>query len=136
MEKSTGRAQSSQCPHSKPSNSNPNTAPLKLLSQLLPQLKKFDGVTAVEWKSRREVGNEHQLRKVFKLIDTDGGGSLSQDELRASMKDPKIAELVGMDPIEIEPILIKILAAGGYDEECSFEDFCYWFSNAGSIGGM
>eukprot|EP00658_Telonema_sp_P-2_P061807 TRINITY_DN5046_c0_g1_i5.p1 TRINITY_DN5046_c0_g1~~TRINITY_DN5046_c0_g1_i5.p1 ORF type:complete len:206 (+),score=57.82 TRINITY_DN5046_c0_g1_i5:423-1040(+) len=103
---------------------------------LLPQLKKFDGVTAVEWKSRREVGNEHQLRKVFKLIDTDGGGSLSQDELRASMKDPKIAELVGMDPIEIEPILIKILAAGGYDEECSFEDFCYWFSNAGSIGGM
>ena len=74
-----------------------------------------------------------QLREVFQIIDSDGGGTLDQDELRAAVKDPEvthslvrqmthslvvqIAKLMMMDPVEIEPILFKILNANGPEEE-------------------
>lgn len=95
---------------------------------MLPQVKKLDGVSAVEWRNKMEGGNEKQLREVFQMIDSDGGGTLDQDELRAAVKDPEIAKLMMMDPVEIEPILFKILNANGPEEEITFEDFCYWFS--------
>jgi len=94
---------------------------------LLPQIKKLDGVSAVEWRNKMDSGNEKALREVFKLIDADGGGTLDQDELRAAVKDPEIAKLMMMDPIEIEPILFKIVGAMEPEDEVSFEDFCYWF---------
>jgi len=95
--------------------------------KLLPQIKKLDGVSAVEWRNRMDSGNEKQLREVFKMIDADGGGTLDQDELRAAVKDPEVAKMMMMDPVEIEPILFKILKAGGEEDEITFEDFCYWF---------
>merc|ERR1711865_183237 len=96
----------------------------------LPQLKKLDGGSAVDWRNKMDSGNEKELREVFGMIDADGGGTLDQDELKAAVKDPKIAELMGLDPIEIEVILFKILkAAASPEEEVSFEDFVYWFSN-------
>eukprot|EP00657_Telonema_sp_P-1_P012581 TRINITY_DN9226_c0_g1_i1.p1 TRINITY_DN9226_c0_g1~~TRINITY_DN9226_c0_g1_i1.p1 ORF type:complete len:282 (+),score=102.11 TRINITY_DN9226_c0_g1_i1:131-976(+) len=95
--------------------------------KLLPQVKKLDGVSAVEWRNKMDSGNEKQLRQVFKMIDADGGGTLDQDELRAAVKDPEIAKLMMMDPVEIEPILFKIMKASGEEEEVTFEDFCYWF---------
>merc|ERR1711904_20494 len=95
--------------------------------ELLPNLKKLDGVSSIEWDKKMNSGNEKQLREVFMKIDADGGGTLDQDELRAAVKDPEIAEQMKMEPVEIEVILFKILKTGA--EEVSFEDFCYWFKN-------
>merc|ERR1712086_31925 len=95
----------------------------------LPTLKKLDGISAVDWRNKMESGNEKELRDVFQLIDADGGGTLDQDELKFAVKDPKVAEMMGLDPVEIEFILVKILNSKGPDEEVTFEDFCYWFSN-------
>merc|ERR1711865_636716 len=95
----------------------------------LPTLKKLDGISAVDWRNKMDSGNEKELRDVFQLIDADGGGTLDQDELKFAVKDPKVAEMMGLDPVEIEFILFKILNANGPDEEVTFEDFCYWFSN-------
>merc|ERR1712086_375754 len=95
----------------------------------LPTLKKLDGISAVDWRNKMDSGNEKELRDVFQLIDADGGGTLDQDELKFAVKDPKVAEMMGLDPVEIEFILVKILNSKGPDEEVTFEDFCYWFSN-------
>merc|ERR1711934_935284 len=95
--------------------------------EILPNLKKLDGVSCIEWRDRMNTGNEKQLREVFLKIDADGGGTLDQDELRAAVKDPEIAAYMKMEPVEIEVILFKILKTGA--EEVSFEDFCYWFKN-------
>merc|ERR1711865_1129903 len=95
----------------------------------LPTLKKLDGIAAVDWRNKMDSGNEKELRDVFQLIDADGGGTLDQDELKFAVKDPKVAEMMGLDPVEIEFILVKILNSKGPDEEVTFEDFCYWFSN-------
>merc|ERR1711988_897357 len=65
--------------------------------EILPGLKKLDGISCIEWKQRMDSGNEKQLREVVMKID----------------------------PVEIEVILFKILKTGA--EEISFEDFCYWF---------
>ena len=51
------------------------------------------------------------------MIDADGGGTLDQDELKFAVKDPKVAEMMGLDPVEIEFILVKIMNANGPDEE-------------------
>merc|ERR1711871_1313032 len=96
------------------------------IMEILPNLKKLDGVSCIEWNDRMNTGNEKQLREVFLKIDADGGGTLDQDELRAAVKDPEIAAYMKMEPVEIEVILFKILKTGA--EEVSFEDFCYWFS--------
>jgi len=93
----------------------------------LPNLKKLDGISVIEWKQKMDSGNEKQLREVFMKIDADGGGTLDQDELRAAVKDPEIAAFMKMEPVEIEVILFKILKSGA--EEISFEDFCYWFKS-------
>merc|ERR1712166_234540 len=95
----------------------------------LSNLEELDGVSAVDWCNKMDSGNEKELREVFQLIDADGGGTLDQDELKFAVKDPKVAEMMGLDPVEIEFILFKILNANGPDEEVTFEDFCYWFSN-------
>jgi len=97
--------------------------------QILPGLKKLDGVSTIEWQDRMSTGNEKQLREVFMQIDSDGGGTLDPDELRAAVKDPDIAAQMRMDPVEIEVILFKILKTGA--EEVSFEDFCFWFKSDG-----
>jgi len=94
--------------------------------KILPNLKKLDGISCIEWKQKMESGNEKQLREVFMKIDADGGGTLDQDELRAAVKDPEIAAYMKMEPVEIEVILFKILNTGA--EEITFEDFVYWFS--------
>lgn len=94
--------------------------------KILPNLKKLDGISCIEWRQKMECGNEKQLREVFMKIDADGGGTLDQDELRAAVKDPEIAAYMKMEPVEIEVILFKILNTGA--EEITFEDFVYWFS--------
>merc|ERR1712159_899363 len=97
---------------------------------MLPNIKKLDGGATIEWQQKVSSGNEKQLREVFQMIDADGGGTLDQDELRAAVKDPEIAKQMMMDPIEIELILFKIAKSlEGPEDEVSFEDFCYWFSN-------
>merc|ERR1712086_806656 len=83
----------------------------------LPTLKKLDGISAVDWRNKMDSGNEKELRDVFQLIDADGGGTLDQDELKFAVKDPKAAEMMGLDPVEIEFILVKILNSKGPDEE-------------------
>jgi len=97
------------------------------IMEKLPNLKKLDGISVIEWKQKMETGNEKQLREVFQKIDADGGGTLDQDELRASVKDPEVAAAMGLDPVEVELILFKILNSGA--EEVTFEDFCYWFKS-------
>merc|ERR1711934_92192 len=95
--------------------------------QILPSLTKLDGISKIEWEDKMNSGNEKQLREVFMKVDADGGGTLDQDELRAAVKDPEIAAMMKMEPVEIEVILFRILKTGA--EEVSFEDFCYWFKN-------
>jgi Ca2+-binding EF-hand superfamily protein len=95
---------------------------------ILPTLKKLDGVSCIEWNTRMNSGNESELREVCNRIDADGGGTLDQDELRASVKDPEIAKFMKMEPVDIEVILFKILKTGA--EELSFEDFCYYFKSS------
>jgi len=69
--------------------------PAKVLN-LLPNLKKLDGISVVEWKFQMAKGNEEQLHYLFEKIDADGSGTIEYDELQAALKDDEVRREMGV----------------------------------------
>jgi len=57
---------------------------------VLPNLRRLDGVAAVQWRTRITEGNEKELRDLFDKMDTDGSGDLDLAEVKAALEDAEI----------------------------------------------
>lgn len=57
---------------------------------LLPNLRRLDGIAAVQWRTKITEGNEVELRSLFEQMDADGSGDLSLQEIRVALDDEKI----------------------------------------------
>merc|ERR1711988_858383 len=105
--------------------------PIKVLP-LLPNLKKLDGISAIEWKVKISEGNEKQLRWLFEKIDADSSGDISIGELKAAMKDDDIRREMGVAKESAEKVF------GEMDDDdsgsISWEEFAQYFSTKQDLG--
>jgi len=81
--------------------------PAAVLKQL-PNLKKLDGISVIEWKVKMSEGNEKQLKWLFEKIDADGSGDLSIGEMKAAMKDDDIRREMGVAKDKAEDIFAQM----------------------------
>jgi len=77
--------------------------PIAIL-KMLPNIKKLDGISVVEWKVRISEGNEKKLEALFKMIDADGSGDISVNEMRAAMKDDEVRREMGVSKQSAEDV--------------------------------
>jgi len=57
---------------------------------ILPNLRRLDGIAAVQWRTKITEGNERELRELFDKMDTDGSGDLDLAEVKAALDDAEI----------------------------------------------
>merc|ERR1711988_1737148 len=81
--------------------------PIEVL-KILPNLKKLDGISAVEWKVKISEGNEKQLKQLFEKIDIDGSGDISLAELKEAFSDDDIRRDTGVARESAESIFAKM----------------------------
>jgi len=81
--------------------------PLAIL-KLLPNLKKLDGISVVEWKIKISEGNEKQLRWLFEKIDQDSSGDISVAEMTAAFRDDDVRREMGVSKDSVESFFSKI----------------------------
>lgn len=91
----------------------------------LPNLRKLDGISMVEWNSKMQDGNGAQLKEVFDKIDTDGSGSLSVKELKDSMNDADVQAFLKISPAKVDAAFAQMDADGS--GEISWAEFEAFF---------
>ena len=57
---------------------------------ILPNLRRLDGIAAVQWRTKITEGNERELRELFDKMDADGSGDLDLAEVKAALDDAEI----------------------------------------------
>jgi len=97
----------------------------QFVKEKLPNLRKLDGITMVEWNMKMNEGNGAQLKEVFDKIDTDGSGSLSVKELKESMNDTDVQAFLKISPAQVDDAFKKMDADGS--GEISWEEFEAFF---------
>jgi len=92
----------------------------------LPDLRKLDGISMVEWNMRMNAGNKDELREVFDKIDTDQSGSLDMKEMKAALQDEEIQTFLKLTASKVEKAFQDI------DADCSgditWEEFEKYFT--------
>ena len=58
--------------------------------QVLPNLRRLDGIASVAWRLKIVEGNEKELRELFDRIDADGSGDLDMHEVTHSHSLPSL----------------------------------------------
>jgi len=107
--------------------------PLTIL-KLLPNLKKLDGTSAVEWKVKIAEGNEKQLLWLFQKIDADGSGDISIAEMSSALKDDEVRREMGISKEAVERKFAEI-----DDDESgsiSWEEFKAHFSTKMDLANL
>merc|ERR1712070_489456 len=107
--------------------------PLQVL-QRLPNLKKLDGISVIEWKVKISEGNEHKLKDLFNAIDKDGSGDISIQEMKTAFQDDDIRREMGVSSSRAEDVFSQM------DEDDSgsimWEEFKEYFSTKRDLGGL
>merc|ERR1711988_304112 len=81
----------------------------KFVIGLLPNLRRLDGITTVEWTQKMSGrGNENQLREVFQKMDKDGNGELSVAEVKEALKDEEIQTYLGLTADKVDSTFKQI----------------------------
>lgn len=76
--------------------------------EILPDLRKLDGISCVEWRSKLNEGNEEQLKEIFDKMDVDGSGDVSLEEMKAALADDEICAYCKLTPGKVEAIFNDI----------------------------
>lgn len=76
--------------------------------EMLPNLRKLDGISCVEWRSKLNEGNEEQLREIFDKMDADGSGDVTLGEMKAALADAEICAYCKLTPPKVEAIFSEI----------------------------
>jgi len=69
---------------------------------VLPNLRKLDGITMVEWNQKMNGGNSAELKEMFEKMDADGNGQISVKELKDALADAAICEFMKVTPDKAE----------------------------------
>lgn len=103
--------------------------PVKIM-QILPNLKKLDGISMVEWKVQISEGNEKELRKLFEMIDADGSGTIEYSELTSALKDDEVRREMGVSQEKAEEFFNQYAKANDDGSEISinWDQFKEYFS--------
>jgi len=51
--------------------------------EILPDLRKLDGISTVEWRAKLSEGNEAELQEIFEKMDADGSGDVTIAEMKS-----------------------------------------------------
>jgi len=91
------------------------------VKEKLPNLRKLDGITMVEWNSKLNAGNKDELREVFDKIDTDQSGTLDMKEMKNALQDEEIQKFLKLTAQKVEKAFADIDADGSGD--ITWEEF-------------
>lgn len=107
--------------------------PLAVL-KILPNLKKLDGISTIEWKVKISEGNEKQLKWLFEKIDADGSGDISISEMKGALLDDEIRREMGVAKGKAEEVFAEMDDDGS--GSITFEEFCKYFSTKTDLAGL
>jgi Leucine-rich repeat (LRR) protein len=95
--------------------------------QLLPYLKKLDGLSVEYWRAMIDQHQVAKLRGLFDRIDLDKGGSVTCAELSRTMKsDDQVGKLLSIEKGKEEELFAEMDNDGGGD--ISWDEFLLFFS--------
>lgn len=95
------------------------------LLTILPDLRKIDGITSVEWRQKMNQGNEDELREIFDKMDLDGSGDVDLKEMKAALKDEEICAYCKLKPANVDKIFEAMDEDGS--GALSWEEFKHYF---------
>jgi len=78
------------------------------VKEKLPNLRKLDGITMVEWSMKMNQGNANELKEVFDKIDADGSGSVSLKELKESISDEDVQAYLKITKQQVDEAFKKM----------------------------
>lgn len=94
----------------------------KFVFSVLPNLRKLDGISAVEWQQKLSgKGNEAELKEIFDKMDKDSSGSVSVKEMKDALKDEEIQSYLRINASKVEDAFKQIDSDG--NGELSWEEF-------------
>lgn len=96
--------------------------------KVLPNLKRLDGISCVEWKMKISEGNDKELKQLFDAIDTDGSGDLDLGEIKAALMDDDIRREIGVAKGKAEEVFEQMGGDGQENVGITFEQFLHYFS--------
>jgi len=96
---------------------------VRFVHEKLPNLRKLDGISMVEWKQKMNSGNLEQLKEVFAKMDADNNGTLSVKEVKDALKDEEIQNFLRVTPAKVDEEFAKIEG-----DELTFDQFVEHFS--------
>jgi len=104
------------------------------IMKILPNLKKLDGISTIEWKVKISEGNEKQLKWLFEKIDADSSGDISISEMKAAMLDDEVRREMGVAKGTAEEVFAKMDENG--DGQILWEDFKHYFSTKTDLANL
>merc|ERR1712178_168655 len=98
----------------------------KYVLTVLPNLRKLDGITMVEWQQKMSGGNGAELKELFDKIDADGNGEVSVKELKEALKDEEVQAHLKLTAAKVDETFKQIDTDGS--GALSWEEFEKYFN--------
>ena len=82
------------------------------MMEILPELRKLDGISCVEWRQKLNEGNEAQLKEIFEKMDVDSSGDVTITEMKGALGDEEICAFCKLTPAKVDDIFAEVEAEG------------------------